>query len=55
MIHVVANQSMVAGAGADYGYLVGSDALIPAELIAELAGSARLRPVAHPAGAGQTQ
>lgn len=53
MIHVIANQSTVAGAGAgaDYGYLVGSDALIPAELIAELAGSARLRPVAHPADA----
>ncbi len=31
--------------------MIGSDALIPAELLAELAISAKLRPLIHPADA----
>ena len=36
-------------AGCSAGLDVGADALIPAELIAELARSAKLRPLIHPA------
>ncbi len=47
VIHVIAREDALDG-GAP-GSLVGGDALIPAELLAELARSARLRPLIHPA------
>ncbi len=48
VIHVVAEQATVEGRGPAAGSMLGSDALIPADLIAELARSARLRPLLHP-------
>ena len=48
VIHVVAEQATVTGTGTVPGVLVGFDGLIPAEVIAELARSARLRPLIHP-------
>ncbi|MEE2855660.1 MAG: HNH endonuclease signature motif containing protein [Actinomycetota bacterium] len=51
VIHVVANQCTIDGASPDHGSVIGTDALIPAELIAELAGSATLLPVKHPGDA----
>jgi hypothetical protein len=51
VIHVLAEQATVDGTAQAPGSLIGSDALIPAELIAELAGSAKLRPLSHPADA----
>ncbi|OBH43987.1 HNH endonuclease signature motif containing protein [Mycobacterium mantenii] len=48
VIHVVANQSTVDGAAPDPGAIVGTDVLIPAELVAQLADSSRLRPLVHP-------
>jgi hypothetical protein len=49
VIHVIANEATLDGAGHMPGSMIGSDALVPAELIAELARSAKLRPLAHPA------
>jgi hypothetical protein len=49
VIHVIAREDALDGGVP--GSLVGSDALIPAELLAELARSARLRPLIHPADA----
>ncbi len=49
VIHVIADQAGIEGASP--GSMVGSDALIPAELVAELAKSAKLRPLIHPADA----
>jgi hypothetical protein len=49
VIHVIADQTGVDGAAP--GSMIGSDALIPAELLAELAKSAKLRPLIHPADA----
>jgi Domain of unknown function (DUF222) len=51
VIHVVAQQSSVEGRGLEAGSMLGSDALIPADLIAELARSAKLRPLIHPGDA----
>jgi hypothetical protein len=51
VIHVVADQASLDGTAATPASMVGSDALIPAELIAELARSATLRPLIHPADA----
>jgi hypothetical protein len=51
MIHVVAEQATVEGTGSAPGVLPGVDGLIPAELVAELATSARLVPLIAPAGA----
>src|SRR5277367_5551572 len=51
VIHVVADQASVDGTAQTHGSLIGSDALIPPELIADLAKSARLRPLVHPADA----
>ena len=51
VIHVVANQSTLDGTKPDPGSIIGTDALIPAELIAQLAESARLRPLVHPGDA----
>jgi Domain of unknown function (DUF222) len=51
VIHVVAEQAAVDGTKSDSASIIGSDALIPADLVAQLAGSARLRPVVHPGDA----
>ncbi|ORV65263.1 hypothetical protein AWC03_02620 [Mycobacterium europaeum] len=48
VIHVVAEQATVAGRGASPGALPGIDGLIPAEVIAELARSAKLVPLSIP-------
>lgn len=48
LIHVIAEQATVDGTGQQPGSLIGADALIPAELIAELAGTAKLQPLFHP-------
>ncbi|MCV7398370.1 13E12 repeat family protein [Mycobacterium paraseoulense] len=48
VIHVVAEQATVAGRGAAPGVLPGCEGLLPAEVIAELARSARLVPLGVP-------
>ncbi|UXA07100.1 HNH endonuclease [Mycobacterium sp. SMC-2] len=48
VIHVIAEQDTVTGAGAAPGSLVGADGLITPELVAELATSAKLVPLVHP-------
>ena len=48
VIHVVAEQATVEGTGTAPGAMVGFEGLIPAEMIAEMARSARLRPLIHP-------
>lgn len=49
VIHVVADQATVAGTGGTPGVLAGAEGLIPGELVAELAASARLVPLTLPA------
>jgi Domain of unknown function (DUF222)/HNH endonuclease len=49
VVHVIANEATLDGTGHMPGSVIGSDALVPAELIAELARSAKLRPLTHPA------
>jgi hypothetical protein len=49
VIHVIAEAATVEGTGHAPGAMSGHEGLIPAELIAELAASARLRPLIHPA------
>jgi hypothetical protein len=49
VIHVIADQAGIDGTAP--GSMIGSDALIPAELVAELAKQAKLRPLIHPADA----
>jgi Domain of unknown function (DUF222)/HNH endonuclease len=44
-MHVIAEQASVQGIGSTPGVLVGAQGLIPAELVAELATSARLAPL----------
>ncbi|MUL81945.1 MULTISPECIES: HNH endonuclease signature motif containing protein [unclassified Mycolicibacterium] len=51
VIHVFAEQATVERRGEVPGTLVESDGLIPPELVAELAASAKLRPLIHPADA----
>jgi hypothetical protein len=51
VIHVIAEHATVDGTGREPGSLVGADGLIPPEAVAELAGSAKLTPLAHPADA----
>lgn len=51
VIYVIAEQATVAGTGAEPGSLIEADGLIPPELVADLAVSARLVPVVHPADA----
>ncbi len=51
VIHVIAEQATVSGMGTTAGSEVGADGLIPPELIAELAGSAKLVPLVHPGDA----
>jgi hypothetical protein len=51
VIHVVAEQASVDGTGTAPGYMAGVDELIPAQVIAELAKSATLRPLIFPSAA----
>ncbi|OBG82686.1 HNH endonuclease signature motif containing protein [Mycobacterium sp. E3305] len=51
VIHVIAEQASVEGAGSAPASEVGADALITAEVVAELAGSAKLVPLGAPAEA----
>jgi hypothetical protein len=48
VIHVIAEHATLDGAGAEPGSEVAADGLISAELIAELAGTAKLLPLIHP-------
>ncbi|MEB3063917.1 HNH endonuclease signature motif containing protein [[Mycobacterium] zoologicum] len=51
VIHVIAEQATVDGTGDKPGWLVEADGLVPPELIAELAASARLVALVHPGDA----
>jgi Domain of unknown function (DUF222) len=51
VIHVVADKAALDGSVAAPASMIGLDALIPAELIADLAKSAKLVPLIHPADA----
>ena len=51
LIHVIADQTNLDGNVPAQGSLIGSDALIPTDLMAELVRSAKLRPLIHPADA----
>jgi Domain of unknown function (DUF222) len=51
LIHVIAEQATLDGTGQGPAAMVGYEGLIPAELVAELARAARLRPLIHPADA----
>jgi len=51
VIHVVAEAATVKGTGQTPGSLIGTDGLIPAEVVAQLARSATLRPLTHPSDA----
>ena len=48
VIHVVADQASVEGHGANPGVVVGTEGLIPAQMVAELATIARLQPLIPP-------
>jgi hypothetical protein len=48
VIHVIAEQASVDGTGTTPGVLPGAEGLIPAELVAELAKSAKLQPLILP-------
>lgn len=49
VIHVLAEQASLDGRGDHEGTLIGDDALVPADLLVELARTAVLRPLVHPA------
>ncbi len=51
VIHVIAEAASLDGTAATPASMIGADALIPAELIADLARSATLRPLVHPGDA----
>jgi hypothetical protein len=51
VIHVIAEQATIDGTGSSAASEVGADGLIAPELVAELAKSAKLEPLAHPADA----
>lgn len=51
VVHVVADQGSLDGTGGNPGSLLGADALIPPELVAELAATARRQPLWFPADA----
>jgi hypothetical protein len=51
VIHVLAEQATLNGTGANPGSEIGADGLIPAEVIAELAGTAKRVPLIHPGDA----
>ncbi|OBA70411.1 hypothetical protein A5641_13010 [Mycobacterium sp. 1554424.7] len=51
VMHVIAEQATLDGRGSTPGSEVGADGLIPPELVAELAKSAKLLPLVHPGDA----
>lgn len=51
VIHVLAEQGTLDGESETPGYLLGAGELIPAALVRDLAASARVRPLIHPADA----
>ena len=51
VIHVIAEQATVDGTGDTPAGIIGYDGLIPAELIADLATTARCQPLLHPGDA----
>src|SRR5271170_7111188 len=51
VVHVIADQATLDGTAAKLGSMIGAAGLVPAELIAELANSASLRPLLHPGDA----
>lgn len=51
VIHVIAHQATVDGRGSDEGSLVGADGLLPPEVVAEVAATAKLRPLTLPGDA----
>lgn len=51
LMHVIAEQATIAGSGSAPASEVGADGLIPAELVAELAKTAKLVPLVHPGDA----
>jgi len=51
VLHLVAEQSTVDGTSDKPGYLVGCDDLVPPELVAQLAESAKVRPLFNPVDA----
>lgn len=51
VIHVIAEQATIDGAGDNPGAMLGSDWLIPADVIADLAKTSRVRPLVHPVDA----
>ncbi|OBI34585.1 HNH endonuclease signature motif containing protein [Mycolicibacter sinensis] len=51
VIHVIAEQATIEGTSGEPGWLVDADGLVPAEMIAELAASARLVALVHPGDA----
>ncbi|MGA8332682.1 MAG: DUF222 domain-containing protein, partial [Mycobacterium sp.] len=51
VVYVVAEQASVDGTGTTPGYMAGVDELIPPQVVAELAKSATLRPLAFPSAA----
>jgi hypothetical protein len=51
IIHVIAEHATITGGGQAPGSMIGADGLIPAELVAELATSAKLVPLVHPGDA----
>lgn len=53
VIHVIAEQASVDGAESKPGVLAGAEGLIPAGQVAELAKSARLRPLVRPVDAAE--
>lgn len=53
VIQIIAEQATVDGMGAAPGYMAGADKLIPAEVVAELAKTAKLHPLLIPSAAEQ--
>ncbi|WP_156737789.1 HNH endonuclease signature motif containing protein, partial [Mycobacterium scrofulaceum] len=51
VIHVIAEQATLEGAGQAPGCQLGADGLIPPELVAQLAAAAKLVPLVHPGDA----
>ncbi|KDO97575.1 HNH endonuclease signature motif containing protein [Mycobacterium avium] len=51
VIHLIAERASVEGTGGGPAVEVGAEGLLPAQLVAELAASARLMPLVHPADA----
>jgi hypothetical protein len=52
VIHVIAEQATLTGAGDAPAVMPGHEGLIPAQMIAQLARDARIRPLCHPGAAG---